>query len=76
MGLEIGLTSPFGLMRALSTAGTALERATLRARGVRVRIVGPGSEPAQYMARGLMSSRHASDVHAGGYRQGLELGSG
>jgi NTE family protein len=72
--LDIALTSPLGFARALGGAGTALENATLRRRGVRVRSIGPAAEPGRYMARGLMNGRYASEVLAGGYRQGMALG--
>jgi NTE family protein len=74
--LEIALTSPLGFARAIGSAGTALELATLRRRGVKVRSVGPGPEPARLMARGLMNGRFASEVLLGGYRQGRALASG
>jgi NTE family protein len=74
--LEIALTSPLGFARAIGSAGTALELATLRRRGVKVRSVGPGPEPARFMARGLMNGRFASEVLLGGYRQGRALASG
>ncbi len=73
LALEVGVRSPLGLMRVLGGAGTALETAALRGRGVDVRTVGPAAGPAELMARNLMDGRHAAEVLRRGYAQGRDL---
>ncbi|HEY0345066.1 MAG TPA: patatin-like phospholipase family protein [Solirubrobacteraceae bacterium] len=73
--LDIALASPFGLLRAIAGSTAALETLALRSRGARVRMLGPAHDIARVMAPDLMDTRLRDEVLAGGYAQGLEVGS-
>jgi NTE family protein len=73
--LDIALASPFGLLRAIAGSTAALETLALRSRGARVRMLGPARDIARVMGPDLMDARLRDDVLAGGYAQGLEVGS-
>ena len=70
----LALSSPMGLLRTAAGLGAELEALALRARGVRVRMVGPDADVARLMGANLMDPRPAAKVLAAGYRQGLRLG--
>lgn len=72
--LDIAIASPFGLLRAIAGSTAALETLTLRSRGAKVRMIGPGPQVARVMAPNLMDARRREQVLAGGYAQGLDLG--
>ena len=74
--LDIALTSPFGLLRAIAGSTAGLETLALRSRGAGVRMLGPEHEVARLMGPDLMDSRLRDEVLAGGYAQGLEVGGG
>jgi NTE family protein len=73
--LDIALASPFGLLRAIAGSTAALETLALRSRGARVRMLGPAHDIARVMGPDLMDTRLRDEVLAGGYAQGLEVGS-
>ena len=73
--LDIALASPFGLLRAIAGSTAALETLALRSRGARVRMLGPAHDIARVMAPDLMDTRLRDEVLAGGYAQGLGVGS-
>jgi NTE family protein len=68
--LELAVTSPVGAFRAAASAAAEVEALALRARGARVRIVGPDEESAAHMGAQFMDPRPAQAVHAAGYAQG------
>ena len=72
--LGLALSSVYGLARAAVGAAAELEVLALRARGARVRMLGPSPEAAQHMGMNFMDPRPARAVLAAGYRQGLQLG--
>ncbi|MEA2220754.1 MAG: hypothetical protein QOJ35_3380 [Solirubrobacteraceae bacterium] len=74
--LDIAIASPFGLLRAIAGSAAALETLALRARGAKVRMIGPAPQIARVMGPNLMDSRLREQVLAGGYAQGLELAGG
>jgi NTE family protein len=74
--LDIAIASPFGLLRAIAGSTAALETLTLRSRGAKVRMIGPGQEIARVMGPNLMDARRREQVLAGGYAQGLDVGGG
>jgi NTE family protein len=74
--LDIAIASPLGLLRAIAGSTAALETLTLRSRGAKVRMIGPGQDIARVMGPNLMDTRRREQVLAGGYAQGLELGGG
>jgi NTE family protein len=71
---SLALSSPMGLLRTAAGLGAELEALALRARGVRVRMVGPDADVAQLMGANLLDPRPAAKVLAAAYRQGLRLG--
>ena len=71
---ELALTSPIGAFRAAMSATAEVEALALRARGARVRILGPDADSAGHMGAQFMDSRPAKAVHAAGYAQGRALG--
>jgi NTE family protein len=73
--LDIALASPFGMLRAIAGSTAALETLTLRGRGAKVRMIGPVAEIARVMAPDLTDSWRREQVLAGGYAQGLQIGS-
>ena len=73
--VELALTSPIGAFRAAASAAAEVEALALRARGARVRIIGPDEDAATEMGAQFMDPRPAKAVHAAGYTQGRELGS-
>jgi NTE family protein len=73
--VDIALSSPFAMLRALAGSTAAVETLALRSRGARVRMVGPAQATARIMGPDLMDTRLRDDVLAGGYAQGLEVGS-
>lgn len=74
--LDIALASPFGLLRAIAGSTAAIETLALRSRGARVKMVGPDPEIARVMGPDLMDTRLREEALAGGYAQGLAVGSG
>jgi NTE family protein len=70
---EVALTSPMGAFRAAASAAAEIEALALRARGARVRILGPDGESAAHMGAQFMDHRPAQAVHAAGYAQGRAL---
>ena len=74
--LDIAIASPFGMLRAIAGSTAALETLALRARGAKVRMIGPSAQVARVMAPNLMDSRLREQVLAGGYAQGLALAGG
>jgi NTE family protein len=73
--LDIALASPFGLLRAIAGSTAALETLALRSRGARVRMLGPAHDIARVMGPDLMDTHLRDEVLAGGYAQGLDVGS-
>ena len=71
--LGLALSSLYGFARAAVGAAAELEALALRARGARVRTIGPDTESAELMGANFMDHRPARRVHAAGYRQGLAL---
>jgi len=71
--LGLALSSLYGLARAAVGAAAELEVLALRARGARVRSIGPSADAAQLMGVNFMDPRPARAVLAAGYRQGLAL---
>lgn len=71
--LGLALSSLYGLARAAVGAAAELEALALRARGARVRTIGPDVASAERMGVNFMDPRPARSVHAAGYRQGLAL---
>ncbi|HEV2999662.1 MAG TPA: patatin-like phospholipase family protein [Solirubrobacteraceae bacterium] len=67
------ITSPWGALRTAAATASELEALALRARGARVRIVGPSREAGAAMGANLMDPGPAVRVHALGYRQGRGL---
>ena len=74
MSLDIALSSAFGLLRAIAGSTAALETLALRSRGAKVRMLGPAQDIARVMAPNLMNAERREEVLAGGYAQGLEVG--
>jgi NTE family protein len=74
--VDIALSSPFAMLRALAGSTAAVETLALRSRGARVRMVGPEHATARLMGPDLMDPRLRDEVLAGGYAQGLEFGRG
>lgn len=72
-GLPAALSSPLGLLRAASQAAEVVEAQALRARGARVRVVGPDPAAARALGLDLMDGRRASDALAAGFAQGRAL---
>ena len=72
--LDIALASPFGMLRAIAGSTAALETLSLRSRGAKVRMIGPGHDIARVMAPNLMDARRRDAVLTGAYAQGLEIG--
>lgn len=72
-GLGLTLASPMGAFRAASSAAAEVEALALRARGARVRVLGPDAESAAHMGAQFMDPRPAKAVHAAGYTQGRAL---
>jgi NTE family protein len=70
-GLAAG--SVMGAMRQAFRLAAAVEIQVLRARGARVRHIGPDRDAAALMDRNLMDRRPARRVLAAGYRQGRML---
>jgi len=62
------------MLRAIAGSTAALETLTLRSRGAKVRMIGPGGDIAKIMGPNLMDSRLREQVLGGGYAQGLEIG--
>jgi NTE family protein len=69
----LAFASPFGLVRAAAGAAAELEALSLRARGARVRVVGPDGDAAAVMGANFMDPGPARAVHEAGYRQGQAL---
>lgn len=69
-GAAVATSSVTGALRAAAAAVAEVEALALRARGARVRIVGPDRASAAEMAPGLMDPRPAAAVLAAGYAQG------
>ena len=57
-------------------AAAAVETQALRARGARVRHIGPSGDAAELMGPNFMDASRAERVHHAGYRQGIALGRG
>jgi NTE family protein len=74
--LGLALPSLYGLARAAVGAAAELEVLALRARGARVRTIGPSAEASEHMGVNFMDPRPSRRVHEAGYRQGLEIGRG
>ncbi len=74
--VDIALSSPFAMLRALAGSSAAVETLALRSRGARVRMLGPEQATARLMGPDLMDARLRDDVLAGGYAQGLVFGRG
>jgi NTE family protein len=72
--VDIALSSPLAMLRALAGSTAAVETLALRSRGARVRMIGPRAETGRVMGPDLMDPRLRDEVLAGGYAQGLELG--
>jgi len=72
--LDIAIASPFGLLRAIAGSTAALETMTLRGRGAKVRMIGPVQDIARVMGPNLMDASLRERVLAGGYAQGMEIG--
>jgi NTE family protein len=70
-GRDMAFASPFGALRAAAAAATEVEVLALRARGARVRVLGPDAACAARMGTNFMDPRPARAVHLAGYRQGL-----
>jgi NTE family protein len=70
---EIALTSPLGAFRAAAAAAAEVEALALRARGARVRILGPDADSASEMGVQFMDPRPSRAVHVAGYEQGVAL---
>lgn len=66
----VALSSPMGALRAAASAAAEVEALALRARGSRVRVLGPDGESAAHMGAQFMDPRPAKAVHAAGYAQG------
>ena len=71
--LELALTSPLGALRAAASAAAEVEALALRARGARVRVLGPDDDSAAHMGAQFMDPRPSKAVHAAGYAQGRAL---
>ena len=69
----LALTSPLAAFRAAASAAAEVEALALRARGSRVRIVGPDEDSAAHMGAQFMDPRPAKAVLAAGYAQGRAL---
>ncbi|CAA9511959.1 MAG: UPF0028 protein YchK [uncultured Solirubrobacteraceae bacterium] len=76
MSLDIAMASAFGLLRAIAGSSAALETLALRSRGAKVRMIGPAHDIARVMGPNLMNAERREEVLAGGYAQGLEIGTG
>lgn len=71
--LQLARTSPYAALRAALTTMTTLEAMTLRARGAKVRVIGPAPDVAHVMGLDLMDESRRPAVLAGAYEQGLGL---
>ena len=71
VGLALG--SAWGALRTAAAAAAELEALSVRGRGGRVRILGPGRAAAEVMGANFMDPQPASRVQAAGYRQGRDL---
>ncbi len=71
--LQIARTTPYAAVRAAATTLTTLEAMALRARGARVRVIGPVPDVARVMGPDLMDESRRPAVLAGAYEQGLGL---
>ena len=74
--LGLALSSLYGLARAAVGAAAEVEMLALRARGARVRTIGPSLDAAAHMGANFMNPRPAQAVLRAGYDQGLELARG
>lgn len=74
--LGLAVSSLYGLARAAVGAAAELEALALRARGARVRVIGPDGDASRLMGTNFMDPRPARAVHAAGYRHGVRLASG
>jgi len=72
--LDIAMASPLGMLRAIAGSTAALETLSLRSRGAKVRMIGPGHDIGRVMAPDLMDGRRREEVLAGAYAQGLQIG--
>ena len=72
----LALSSLYGFARAAVGAAAELEVLALRARGARVRVLGPSEDAASRMGVNFMDHRPARAVLSAGYRQGLEIARG
>jgi NTE family protein len=71
--LGVALSSLYGLARAAVGAAAEVEMLALRARGARVRMLGPSHVAGAHMGANFMNPRPAQAVLRAGYEQGLEL---
>jgi NTE family protein len=67
--------SPMGALRAATHAAALTERAALRARGARVRLVAPDAAAGRVMGANLMDRSRVAEAYAAGLAQGRQLGS-
>ena len=74
--IGVATSSLYGLARAAVGAAAELEGLALRARGARVRHVGPDPDAGRLMGTNFMDPRPARAVQAAGYRQGVRLAGG
>jgi len=74
--LDIAMASPLGMLRAIAGSTAALETLSLRSRGAKVRMIGPGHDIGRVMAPDLMDGRRREEILAGAYAQGLQIGGG
>jgi NTE family protein len=65
--------SPLGALRAATHAAALTERAALRARGARVRLVAPDAASGRVMGPNLMDRSLVSEAYAAGLAQGRGL---
>lgn len=72
--LDIAISSPLGMLRAIAGSSAALETLSLRSRGAKVRMIGPAHDIARVMAPNLMDVRRREEVLAGAYAQGVQIG--
>ena len=63
----------FGALRAVSASAALAESLALKARGARVRTIGPDAEAAAIMGANLMDRGRVDEVLAAGYAQGRGL---
>jgi NTE family protein len=70
--IGIALGSVWGALRSAAAAAAEVEALALRARGARVRVVGPSRAAAEVMGANFMDPQPAARVLAAGYRQGRE----